>query len=89
MLKKSLEYVFFNNFILKVFLCFLFSATWESGLEKVVTKFQGLSSTDCNFQGFSRPWIFILKSKDCQGDVQILENRREKEPNENPSCLLP
>ena len=78
-----------NNFILKVFLSFLFLATWESSLEKVGTKFQGLSSTECNFQGFSRPWIFILKFKDFQGDVQILENRREKEPNENPSCLLP
>ena len=33
-------------------------------LDKVSTKIQGLSSTDCNFQGFSRPWIYILKFKD-------------------------
>ena len=31
---------------------------------KIGNKFQGLSSTDCNFQGLLRPWIFILKFKD-------------------------
>ena len=36
------------------------------GLDKVSTKIQGLSSTDCNFQGLSRPWISILKFKDFQ-----------------------
>ena len=34
---------------------------------KVSIEIQGLSSTDCNFQGLSRPWIFILKFKDFQG----------------------
>ena len=34
---------------------------------KVSIEIQGLSSTDCNFQGLSRPWIFILKFKDIQG----------------------
>ena len=31
-----------------------------SGLDKVSTKIQGFSSTDCNLQGLSRPLIFIL-----------------------------
>ena len=31
-----------------------------AGLDKVSTKIQGLSSTNCNFQGLSRPWIFIF-----------------------------
>ena len=30
---------------------------------KVSIEIQGLSSTDCNFQGHSRPRIFILKFK--------------------------
>ena len=34
---------------------------------KVSIEIQGLSSTECNFQGLSRPWIFILKFKDFQG----------------------
>ena len=42
------------NFILKVFLCLLLLSTWESGLDKVSTKIQGLSSTNCNFFGLSR-----------------------------------
>ena len=41
--------------------------TWESGLDKISTEIQGLSSTDCNFHGLSKPWIFILKFKDFQG----------------------
>ena len=28
---------------------------------RVNIEIQGLSSTDCNFQGLSRPWIFLLK----------------------------
>ena len=32
----------------------------------VSIEIQGLFSTDCNFQGLSRPWIFILKFKDFQ-----------------------
>ena len=44
------------------------SDTWEALLDKTCnTKFQGLSGTDCNFQGLLRPWIFILKFKDFQG----------------------
>ena len=34
-----------TNFILKVFLCLLLLGTWESGLDTVNTKIQGLSST--------------------------------------------
>ena len=28
---------------------------------RVSIEIQGLSSTDCNFQGLSRPWMFLLK----------------------------
>ena len=56
-----------SNFILKVFLSLLLLCNWESGFDKVSTEIQGLSSTDCNFQELSRPWIFMLKSKDLQG----------------------
>ena len=41
--------------------------SFSFGLDKVSTKIQGLASTDCNFQGLSRPWISILKFKDFQG----------------------
>ena len=33
----------------------------ESGLDKVSTEIQGLSSIDCNFQGLSRAWNFYFK----------------------------
>ena len=33
---------------------------------KVSIEIQGLSNTDCNFQGLSRPWIFIFKFKNFQ-----------------------
>ena len=56
-----------SNFILKVFLCLLLLGTWESGLDKVSTEIQGFSSTDCNFKGLWRPWIFILKFQHFQG----------------------
>ena len=36
-------------------------------LDEISYKFQGLSSSDYNFQGLSRPLIFILKFKDFQG----------------------
>ena len=42
-----------SNFILKVFLCSLLSGTSESRSDKVSTKIQGLSSTNCNIQGLS------------------------------------
>ena len=48
-----------------------FSVFAPSSLEfylnyKVSIEIQGLSSTDCNFQGLSRTWIYILKFKDFQ-----------------------
>ena len=76
--KMNLEYyVFFwflhntTNFILKVFLCLILVGTWESGLDKVSTEIQELSSNNCNFQGFSRPRIFILKFTDFQGVCEL------------------
>ena len=62
--KKSLEYVFFSSSATWVILSwrclwvFLLLATWESGLDKVSTRIQGLSSIDCNFQEFSSPWLW-------------------------------
>ena len=38
-----------------------------AGLDKVSTEIQGLSSTNCNFEGLLRPRIFILKFNDFQG----------------------
>ena len=63
--KKSLESMSFlvlpqhEQFYLKGLSVFV-------GLDKVSTKIQGLSSTDCNIQGLSRPVISILKFKDFQ-----------------------
>ena len=46
-----------SNFILKVFLCLL-------GWITLAPKFKDFPpSTDCNFQGLSRPWIFIRELK--------------------------
>ena len=44
------------------------------GLDKVSTEIQGLSSTYCNFQGLSRPWISFIKFKDFQGACEPWEN---------------
>ena len=35
--------------------------SFSFGLDKVSTEIQGLSTTDCNFQGLSRPWILTSK----------------------------
>ena len=40
------------------------------GLDKVSTVIQGLSSTNCNFEGLLRPQIFILKFNDLQGGCE-------------------
>ena len=60
--KRALSLCFFSssanmsNFIPKVFLCLLFFFNLELYLNyKVSIEIQGLSSTDCNFQGLSRP----------------------------------
>ena len=61
--KEPWVYVFFSSSTTWVILswrCFwvcLLLATWESGLDKVSTRMQGLSSIDCNFQEFSSPWL--------------------------------
>ena len=44
-----------------------FSRTPFNANYRVSSEIQGLSSTNCNFQGLSRPWIFILKFKDFKG----------------------
>ena len=65
--KKSLESVFFGSSTTwailssQVFLCLLLLDTWESVLDKVSTKIQGLPSTDCNFRGLSRCVRTLLK----------------------------
>ena len=59
--------------------------TWKSGLDKVGKEIQGISSTNCNLQGHSMPWIFILNFKHFQGlsrCVQIVDYA-----NERPSFL--
>ena len=49
--------------------CFLW-ALENLGWINLAPKFKAGSSTDCNFQGFSRRWIFILKFKDFQDACQ-------------------
>ena len=62
--KEPQVYVFFSSSTRAIL-------SWRSfrvvGLDKVTTESQGLSRTDRNFQGLSRPWIFIFKFKDFQG----------------------
>ena len=48
--------------------------TWESGLDKVGTKIQGLSSTYCNFQGLSRPWTFYFKFQGLSRTFKVHAN---------------
>ena len=48
--------------------------TWESGLDKVSTEIQGLSSTDCNFQGLSRPWTFYFKFQGLSRTFKVRAN---------------
>ena len=58
--KEIWVYVFFSSTTTWAILSWrsFILGTWESGLDKVSTEIQGLSSTDCNFQGLSRPWTF-------------------------------
>ena len=63
--KKSLEVMSF--LVLSVFAPFFL----EFHLIKVSIEIQGLSTIDCNFQGLSRPWIFMLKFKDFQGVCEL------------------
>ena len=59
--KKSLEVMSF--LVLSVFAPFFLEFHLNY---KVSIEIQGLSTFDCNFQGLSRPWIFMLKFKDFQ-----------------------
>ena len=51
--KEPWVYVFFSSTTTWAILSWrsFTLGTWESGLDKVSTEIQGLSSTDCNFQG--------------------------------------
>ena len=46
----------------------------EFHLIKVSIEIQGLSTIDCNFQGLSTPWIFMLKFKDFQDFQGVCES---------------
>ena len=56
--KEPWVYVFFSSTTTWAILSWrsFILGTWESGLDKLSTEIQGLSSTDCNFQGLSRPF---------------------------------
>ena len=58
--KEIWVYVFFSSTTTWAILSWrsFILGTWEFGLDKVSTEIQELSSTDCNFQGLSRPWTF-------------------------------
>ena len=43
-------------------------STWQSGLDKVSTEIQELSSTDCNFQGLSR-CVWTLRLTEMTGII--------------------
>ena len=63
-----------SNSIPKVFLWFA-PIPLEFYLNYIVSiEIQGLSSTNCNFRGLSRPSIFILKFKDFQGVCEPCAN---------------
>ena len=49
-------------------------ATRESGLDKGSTEIQGLSSTDCNFQGLSRS-VQTLNNVRCPKDLNVKMSR--------------
>ena len=61
--KEIWVYVFFSSTTTWAILSWrsFILGTWESGLDKVSTEIQGLSSTDYNLQGLSRPWTFYFK----------------------------
>ena len=54
--KEPWVYVFFSSTTTWAILSWrsFILGTWESGLDKVSTEIQGLSSTDCNFQGLKK-----------------------------------
>ena len=72
--EKSLESVFFSSITAWAILSWrsFILGTWEAGLDKVSTEIQGLSSTDWNFQGLSRPWTFYFKFQGLSRCVRTL-----------------
>ena len=72
--KEIWVYVFFSSTTTWAILSWrsFILGTWESGLDKVTTEIQGLSSTDCNFQGLSRPWTFYFKFQGLSRCVRTL-----------------
>ena len=74
--EKSLESVFFSSTTAWAILSWrsFILGTWEAGLDKVSTEIQGLSSTDWNFQGLSRPWTFYFKFKGLSRTFKVRAN---------------
>ena len=72
--KEIWVYVFFSSTTTWAILSWrsFILGTWESGLDKVSTEIQGLSSTDYNFQGLSRPWTFYFKFQGLSRCVRTL-----------------
>ena len=73
--KEIWVYVFFSSTTKWAILSWrsFILGTWESGLDKVSTEIEGLSSTDYNFQGLSRPWTFYFKFQGLSRCVRTLD----------------
>ena len=74
--KEIWVYVFFSSTTTWAILSWrsFILGTWEFGLDKVSTEIQGLSSTDCNFQGLSRPWTFYFKFQGLSRSFKVRAN---------------
>ena len=74
--KEIWVYVFFSSTTTWAILSWrsFILGTWESGLDKVSTEIQGLSSNDCNFQGLSRPWTFYFKFQGLSTTFKVRAN---------------
>ena len=74
--KEIWVYVFFSSTTTWAILSWrsFILGTWESGLDKVSTEIQGLSSTDYNFQGLSRPWSFYFKFQGLSRTFKVRAN---------------
>ena len=84
--KEIWVYVFFSSTTTWAILSWrsFILGTWESGLDKVSTEIQGLSSNDYNFQGLSRTFkvranpvktfwqLWVLNTSDLKSNVQSL-----------------
>ena len=74
--KEIWVYVFFSSTTTWAILSWrsFILGTWESGLDIVSTEIQGLSSTDYNFQGLSRPWTFYFKFQGLSRTFKVRAN---------------